>query len=258
MQLNITVYSPDRQGVGAFDGGKITEQKPIGFPGDGSAVKRVGPLFYWAWAHAEQEGYIPSHPHQAFEIMTYVVQGKAEHGDSLGTKSSVGPGGAQVMQTGTGVHHEERFVGPDMEGFQIWFEPYLNDAVKRPPTYNEYQHEDFPLKKEGGAAIKTIIGEDSPVRLVADVKVWDVDIAAGNAYRHVLPAGRSLAALAIRGNGSWVVDGQDQAGQSFQHKDFMLLSTDADQEVTLQSGDETLRMIIIEAPTEVDYPLYRK
>jgi redox-sensitive bicupin YhaK (pirin superfamily) len=81
---------------------------------------------------------------------------------------------------------------------------------------------------------------------------------AGGAYRHLLPAGRTLTALAIRGNGSWNENDGDQNRHSFQHKDFMLLTTDTDKEVTLQAGDETLRMIIIEAPTEVDYPLYRK
>ncbi|TDF91151.1 hypothetical protein E1757_33335 [Paenibacillus piri] len=45
---------------------------------------------------------------------TCVVSGKAEHGDSLGTRSVVGPGGAQVMQTGSGVSHEEGFVGPNI------------------------------------------------------------------------------------------------------------------------------------------------
>ncbi|WP_220446569.1 pirin family protein [Paenibacillus piri] len=42
------------------------------------------------------------------------MSGKAEHGDSLGTRSVVGPGGAQVMQTGSGVSHEEGFVGPNI------------------------------------------------------------------------------------------------------------------------------------------------
>ncbi|MFC4322973.1 pirin family protein [Litchfieldia salsa] len=117
--MEIKLYPPNKQGTGQFDNGKITEQKPIGFPGEGSEVMRVGPLFYWAWAKADKVGYIPKHPHQGFEIITYVVSGKAEHGDSLGTKSVVGPGGIQVMQTGSGVWHEEGFVGPNMEGFQI-------------------------------------------------------------------------------------------------------------------------------------------
>jgi redox-sensitive bicupin YhaK (pirin superfamily) len=47
------------------------------------------------------------------------VNGKAEHGDSLGTKSTIGPGGIQVMQTGSGVSHEEAFIGPDFDDFKF-------------------------------------------------------------------------------------------------------------------------------------------
>ncbi|MDN4593273.1 hypothetical protein [Polycladomyces subterraneus] len=74
------VYTPDQQGTGAFDGGKITEQKPIGFPHEFSAVKRVGPLFYWSWFYAKEEGMIGAHPHQGFEIVTYVIQGTPNMG----------------------------------------------------------------------------------------------------------------------------------------------------------------------------------
>lgn len=248
--MKVEVYRPNEQAVGAFDGGKITEQKPIGFPGEGSAVKRIGPLFYWSWARAKEEGFIPPHPHQAFEIITYVIEGKAEHGDSLGTESVVGPGGIQVMQTGSGVYHQERFIGPNMEGFQIWFEPYLNEAVKRTPTYTQYEHEDFPVSAESGYEEKTVIGDGAPVELVADIKMWDLKVKRGETYRHRVPAGYSLAALAIRGEGMW-------NESSFQERDFTVMHAELETEAVLQTEDG-LRMIIIEVPTKTGYRLLPK
>ena len=56
--MKTTVYTTDRQGTGAFDGGKITEIKPIDFPGGTSEAARIGPLFYWAWASSSGEGVI--------------------------------------------------------------------------------------------------------------------------------------------------------------------------------------------------------
>ncbi|WP_096200624.1 pirin family protein [Bacillus sp. FJAT-45350] len=249
--MKINVYGPDKQGVGQFDGGKITEQKPIGFPGDGAHVKRVGPLFYWSWAQAEKAGYIPRHPHEAFEIITYVINGKAEHGDSLGTKSVVGPGGIQVMQTGSGVAHEEGFVGPDMEAFQIWFEPYINEAVRRPPTYNQYTHEGFPLKEKDGTTLKTVIGQDSPVELVADIQMWDIIIQSNKNLQFPIEKGYSLAILAIRGNGKI-------NNQQYNHKDFIILEVESDELVSFDTDDEEVRLIVIKAPTTVDYRLYPK
>jgi len=255
--MNIAVYSPEQQAIGAFDGGKITEQKPIGFPGEGSAVKRVGPLFYWAWFHAKQEGFIPAHPHHGFEILTYVISGKAEHGDSLGTKSVVGAGGVQVMQTGSGVYHEEGMIGPDMEGFQIWFEPYLQEARKRQPTYHQYEEEAFPVIKNDAFEKKTVIGEGSPVQLVADTLMWDVTVQPGQSYKQTIPAGYSLAALAIRGDGEWTDEQGNHSPARFRQKDFIVLRAESETEaLLLADNDSALRMVLIQIPTETEYPLY--
>lgn len=127
--LDLTVYPADQQGTGSFDNGRITEIKPIGFPGDKSAVSRVGPLFYWAWASSHGEAEIALHPHRGFEILSYVLAGELGHYDTLGTRSRVKTGGAQVMQTGSGISHEEKTFGPGGEFFQIWFEPNLRLAL---------------------------------------------------------------------------------------------------------------------------------
>ncbi|MCH5585775.1 pirin family protein [Shimazuella sp. AN120528] len=251
--MGISVYRPSQQAVGSFDGGKITEQKPIGFSGEGSGVKRIGPLFYWAWAQAAQEGYIPLHPHQAFEIITYVVHGQAEHGDTLGTKSVVGAGGLQVMQTGSGVSHEERFIGPDMEAFQIWFEPFIQEAMKRKPTYHQFESTDFPVIEQDGVRIKNIIGSGSPVLLTTDVQMWDVQLSSSSTYEHLVPEGYVLATLALRGTGSWKEDDWTY----FQERDFIVLEAD-EQRIYQLKTDSELRMIFIQVPSKTDYKLYPK
>ncbi|GGD80518.1 pirin family protein [Paenibacillus nasutitermitis] len=258
--MQTMVYGPSLQGTGAFDGGKITEQKPIGFGGEGAVVKRIGPLFYWAWAKSEAEGYIPLHPHQAFEIMTYVVKGRAHHGDTLGTRSTVGAGGVQMMQTGSGVSHEERFEGPDMEGFQIWFEPHMEKAIRTAPTYNQYEHEAFPIAETGGVIRKTVIGEGSPISIVADARMYDVTVEAGQSYRHRIEAGRTLSALAIRGGGSWSYEEDPANNTAFSHKDFVVVRADAGLNVNITASETAapLRLILIDVPTTVDYPLYPK
>ncbi|WP_028558958.1 pirin family protein [Paenibacillus pinihumi] len=256
--MQTLIYGPTLQATGAFDGGKIKEQKPIGFPGEGSVVKRVGPLFYWVWATSENDGHIPLHPHQGFEIMTYMVQGSAEHGDTLGTRSTVGAGGAQVMQTGSGVSHEERFIGPDMEGFQIWFEPHIQEALKVQPTYNQYEHEQFPIFEENGVVKKTVIGEGAPISITADARVWDVTIEPGKQYHHQVAAGRTITALAIRGSGTWANSEANTSASSFKHRDFIVVRADNNFEAIIQAADEPLRLILIDVPTAVDYPLYPK
>lgn len=163
--LDFKIYPPESQADGQFDGGRITEIKPIGFPHEGPALKNIGPLFYWAWATAKGYGKIALHPHQAFEILSYALEGEIGHYDTLGNKSRVQAGGAQVMQAGSGISHEEETVGEFTDFFQIWFDPDIRKTLSCEPTYNEYKNEDFPFEEQEGVHLKTIIGKDSPVNL---------------------------------------------------------------------------------------------
>jgi redox-sensitive bicupin YhaK (pirin superfamily) len=255
IETEIKIIKPQDQATGEFDGGKIIEQKPIGFSGEGSIINRLGPLFYWAWAHSQEPAGIGLHPHKGFEIITYVIKGKTYHQDTLGTESVVGEGGAQLMQTGSGVYHAEAAKEPS-ESFQIWLEPHLSQAIKRTPTYLQYNHQDFPIKEKEGVTIKTILGNKSPMKIVTDAGMWDIRIANGTVYTHSLSQNRILAGLAIRGNGAFSLDRNDCT--LFDHKDFIIVQSGQGGEVAVQAFDQDLRIFLIEVPIDVGYPLYRK
>ncbi len=257
MKPKVTLYPENRQATGAFDGGKITEIKPIPFPHEYGGSDRIGPLFYWAWASANGDGVIPMHPHQGFEIMSYVLKGEIGHKDTLGTKSRVGEGGAQVMQTGAGVSHQEEMFGERTEFFQIWFEPNLREAVRRRPAYSEHRNSDFPVEGVNGLKVKHVIGKDAPVQLVADIRFDDITIAAGERYEATLPAGRFHAAVVVEGSGTGQT-GEGEESFALSKPDFAVIeATEADAKVSFTAGEEGLRVALLEAPLEVDYPLYR-
>ena len=255
-QARIQVYKRTDQGTGGFDGGRITEFKPVGFPGDGATVKRVGPLFYWAWATAHEKAIIGLHPHRAFEIMSYVLEGEMLHRDTLGTESLVRAGGAQVMQTGSGVSHEEGLEGPG-DFFQVWFEPDLAEAMKRQPTYNEFQDEAFRVTEGDGIKIKHLIGDKGPVELVTDA-VWDdVTLDVGSRFDRELGTGRSLAVVVVEGEG--FVEGGGGGPQPLELGDFVVAEGLGGRGVSFSADQESvLRLAVIEVPSEVDYPLHQK
>ena len=200
--LDITIYPPEVQGVGAFDGGRITETKPLGFPGEGPGVPHTGPLFYWAWATAKGYGKIGLHPHRAFEIMSYALKGEIGHYDTMGNRSRVKAGGAQVMQTGSGVSHEEETVSEHNEFFQIWFEPNLKETVHQTPRYAEFRNEDFPIEVRDGVTLKHVIGNGAPISIVAEAAMQEVLIPSGHGFRRELATNRTLAMVVINGEGT--------------------------------------------------------
>ena len=88
------------------------------------------------------------------------------------------------------------------------------------------------------------------------LKMWDVLIPKGTVYTHSLSLGRTLASLAIRGDGTLLSD--TIKATHFSHKDFIIVQSEQEERVAIQAIDQDLRILLIEVPTEVDYPLYRK
>ena len=248
----LCVYGTDRQGTGAFDGGKITETKPIGFPGEGSDVSRIGPLFYWAWASSNGPATIALHPHQGFEIISYVMQGEIGHRDTLGNTRSVKSGGLQVMQTGSGVSHEEVMLGERNDFFQIWFEPELREAVQRPATYADFEVDALPVTQHPGARVTNVLGPAAPFQLVADVDVTNVELAPSARFDLSLRSGRSLAAVTIEGHVQWHAGSQSVTATA---RDFVVVEATEDETVTLRTENRA-RVLVVDVPTRVDYPLY--
>ncbi|MFS0558837.1 pirin family protein [Brevibacillus sp. 179-C9.3 HS] len=257
--MEIRVYTQNEQAKGHFGDGEIVESKPIGFPHEGSVVKRVGPLFYWAWAKSLKTFEIPLHPHSGFEILSYVLTGTVGHRDTLGNLQEVSTGGAQIMQTGSGAYHAEE-LGKDTEMFQIWFEPHLAQTTKQPPTYNQYDHEAFPYEDVDGVRVKHIVGPSAPIQLVTDSMMSDITIPAGASYAHELPSGYSHAVVIVEGTGS--VAEKAVVSENLMPAstgDFVVLSAEENSTAIYQAtSDAPLRLVLIQVPTEVDYPLYRK
>lgn len=73
----------------------------------------------------------PMHPHQNYEIFSYILEGQLEHQDSLGNGSVVNAGGVQYMSAGSGVRHSE--FNPSQKDaahfLQVWVQPnVLNET----------------------------------------------------------------------------------------------------------------------------------
>ena len=69
---------------------------------------------------------VAKHPHIGLQTVTWLIEGKVEHRDSLGSVQEILPGQVNIMTAGKGIVHSERTAPPDLArerkvfGIQSW------------------------------------------------------------------------------------------------------------------------------------------
>jgi redox-sensitive bicupin YhaK (pirin superfamily) len=130
----------------------------------------------------------PTHPHRDMEIITYVLEGKLEHKDSLGTGSVILPGDGQRMTAGSGIRHSE--FNPSKTDavhlLQIWIEP--EKAALAP----SYEQKAFPEAEKRGRLrlIASRNAGDGSVKINQDAKLYVSLLKPGEEVAHEFGAGR--------------------------------------------------------------------
>ncbi len=151
----------------------------------------------------------PWHPHRGIETITYVLAGEVEHGDSMGNRGLIAAGDVQWMTAGSGIIHQEMPKGDGekrMWGFQLWANLPARDKMME-PRYREVERDAVPrVTTADGAVVRVICGEVAGVRgpvreIVTEPELLDVSAPAGISFTHPVPAGHTVFAYVIEGEG---------------------------------------------------------
>jgi redox-sensitive bicupin YhaK (pirin superfamily) len=189
----------------------------------------------------------PWHPHRGIETITYMLDGRVEHGDSLGNKGYINPGEVQWMTAGSGIIHQEMPKGDPngkMGGFQLW----ANLPAKfkmMDPRYREVKSSDIPeVDLPGGGIVRVISGSVGDVRgpvrdIVIDPEYLDVRLPAHATFTHLTTADHTVFCYVYGGNGNFIPEGTALA------KNNELVLFETGDEVVISSGDEPLQFLLI-------------
>ncbi len=178
--MGIIKASVSEQGKGQFNDGEIMENKPIGFPQDGGKMSPYSNLVYWAHAWTDVGSTIGEHPHQGFEIMSFVLKGDLEHYDSKQDRwSPLNTGDAQIIRAGNGISHSEK-MNKGAHMFQIWLDPDLTNSMYEPASYDDYAAADIAMVEQEGYKVKIYAGEGGTMRLETEgVSIKEYSFEAG-------------------------------------------------------------------------------
>jgi redox-sensitive bicupin YhaK (pirin superfamily) len=124
----------------------------------------------------------PTHPHRDMEIITYILEGKLEHKDSLGAGSIILPGDGQSMTAGRGIRHSE--FNPSKTDpvhlLQIWILPEKNGLEP------SYEQKSFPETEKRGKLrlIASRDGASGSVKINQDAQLYVSLLAPGQEVAH--------------------------------------------------------------------------
>jgi redox-sensitive bicupin YhaK (pirin superfamily) len=188
----------------------------------------------------------PWHPHRGIETVTYVLDGKVEHEDSIGNKGAILSGDLQWMTAGNGIIHQEmpKQHGETLWGFQLWVNLPASQKMMH-PRYRGVENEQVPTASlDNGVKVKVISGEVEGVRgpvqdIVVDPEYLDVEIPPATQFEHGVKSDHKAFAYVIRGQGTM----SPHLGRPIGPEELVIYG-DGDG-LQMQSGDEPLRFLLI-------------
>ena len=207
-------------------------------------VKEFDPfLMLDVFDSADPEDYVkgfPWHPHRGIETITYLINGKIEHGDSLGNKGTIEDGDCQWMTAGSGIIHQEMpKASKRMFGFQLWLNlPKINKMCI--PKYHDIKSEMIPKINEERCTIGIISGyyKGTPGALQGEyvkAHIFDVNMKENSEWSMETDSESTVFIYIFEGEGYF----NDENENYVYKKNAVLLSSG--EKIKIHSGNSGMR-----------------
>ena len=246
--MKLEIYTIEDQARGHFNNGEILENKPIGFPGDGGKLKPYSNIFYWAHAWTgSKKSTIGLHPHQGFEICSFVLKGKINHFD---TKQNswipLSEGDVQIIRSGNGISHSEELM-ENSEIFQIWFDPNLRVSLNKLASYDDYKSQDFQILDSKWKKTKIIKNENSRLKMDSEgIEIFQ--------YSYIDNKNDEISLKLDKIHSFFIIDGEISINGKIISKGFFFTVRDQNLlKLKILSNSEIFR---ISSPKKVSYKTY--
>jgi redox-sensitive bicupin YhaK (pirin superfamily) len=156
------------------------------------------------------------HPHRGFDNLWYVIEGSASTGHTTGPNGAIerarlSEGALLALRTGRGAWHAEG-IGEDeisegrgdteFRGVLFW----VNLARKEKqaePSAQILEPDQIPVRNDGDAILRTLVGEGSPVQLGTPALILDVELPTGGRVTTPVPSEFQGFAYLLEGEGAF-------------------------------------------------------
>lgn len=180
-------------------------------------------------------GGFPTHPHENMEIVTYVIDGKLTHADSMGNTRVLERGQVQYMSAGTGITHSEfNNIDEPLRLLQIWILP---DRAGHMPNYGDHLFEWVEREGKWLHIVSSKQGH-APIRINQDMDISVISVQSGERVTYELQEGRQAYVIQIEGAG--LINGHE-----FKMRDAAEVTDESDIELVADSPSHYLLLDMV-------------
>jgi redox-sensitive bicupin YhaK (pirin superfamily) len=140
------------------------------------------------------------HPHRGFDNLWYAISGASSTGHSTGPggateRARLEAGSLLKLRTGRGVWHAEGVgqdelaegrAGTQMRGLLFWVNLARRDKNVE-PSAQLLDAADMPVRRDGDAIARVLVGPGSPVALGTPGLILDIELAHGGSFTSPVP-----------------------------------------------------------------------
>jgi redox-sensitive bicupin YhaK (pirin superfamily) len=172
-------------------------------PSRGAPYERTDPFILvheGRFRLSEMSGKDTKHPHRGFDNLWYVLQGSASTGHTTGPGGSVerarlSEGSLLALRTGRGAWHAEGVGADEVEeghgdtefrSVLFWVNLARKDKDVE-PSAQVLQPDQIPVRHEGDAIVRVLVGEGSPVQLGTPALILDIELPIGGGITTAVP-----------------------------------------------------------------------
>ena len=156
------------------------------------------------------------HPHRGFDNLWYVIEGSASTGHTTGPNGAIerarlSEGALLALRTGRGAWHAEG-IGEDeisegrgdteFRGVLFWVNLARKDKQAE-PSAQILEPDQIPVRNDGDAILRTLVGEGSPVQLGTPALILDVELPTGGRVTTPVPSEFQGFAYLLEGEGEF-------------------------------------------------------
>jgi quercetin 2,3-dioxygenase len=188
-------------------------------PSRGAPYEQVDPfilLHEGRMRLSDLKGVDTKHPHRGFDNLWYVIEGSASTGHNTGPggameRARLPEGALLALRTGRGAWHAESIGRDEIEeglgdtefrGVLFWANLARKDKQVE-PSAQVLQPDEIPVRQEGDATVRVLVGEGSPVQLGTPALILDIQLPEGGQVTTPVPADFQGFAYMLEGEGSF-------------------------------------------------------